>query len=292
MKKIFAILLLFLVIFSNDAMAQFRKPLQSASNRVNPNEAKYNIGLIGGVTMTQWVHFGGTKTPYSHTFNFGPTAGLAVERMLNKTTSVSLEGLFAMRNTQLNYDVTNFPTDLFQNDDFYRQYNADYQEVNVQVPVTFYLGNGTIRPYVFVGPRFSMPLSGKMIWKKTKIVGYGTTEQHYDETQTTIDTVEMNAQNFRSWNVGIVAGAGVLFKLNMNNYYFVLKLDASAHAALINSFTKEEITGEMTNVVGAAYIDPYLLGMRFNTDATVKVTFMFPLKKQLQGACMKWGEYD
>ena len=90
----------------------------------------------------------------------------------------------------------------------------------------------------------------------------------------------------------VEAGAGVLFKINMNNYYMLLKVDASAHAAVINSFSKEEINGEATNVIGAAYIDPYLLGMRFNTDATVKLTFLFPLKKQLKGACMKWGEYD
>jgi hypothetical protein len=32
--------------------------------------------------------------------------------------------------------------------------------------------------------------------------------------------------------------------------------------------------------------------MRFNTDAAVKITLMFPLKKQLQGACIRWGEYD
>ncbi|MBQ8959001.1 MAG: PorT family protein [Bacteroidales bacterium] len=292
MKKSNIIILLALLLMGTAAHAQFNKPLQSSSNRVNPNEAKYNIGLIGGVTMTQWVHFGGTKTPYNYKFNFGPTAGLTVERMLNKSTSVSLEGLFAMRNTQLNYDVVNFPVALNQNKDYYRQYDVDYQEVNVQVPITFYLSNGNIRPYVFVGPRFSLPLSGKMIWQKKEILNYGTPEQQYSETGATIDTVEMNAQNLRSWNVGLVAGAGVLFKINMNNYYLLLKLDASAHATAINSFTKEEINGEATNVIGAAYIDPYLLGMRFNTDATVKLTIMFPLKKQLKGACMKWGDYD
>ena len=292
MKKSSIIILLSLLLIGTTANAQFNKPLQSSSNRVNPNEAKYNIGLIGGVTMTQWVHFGGTKTQYRHAFNFGPTAGLSIERMLSNSMSVSLEGLFAMRNTQLSYDVINFPVALNQNKDYFRQYNADYQEVNIQVPVTFYLDQGNIRPYVFVGPRFSLPLSGKMIWQKKEILNYGTPEQTYSETGASIDTVDMNAQNLRSWNVGLVAGAGVLFKINMNNYYMLLKVDASAHAAVINSFSKEEINGEATNVIGAAYIDPYLLGMRFNTDATVKLTFLFPLKKQLKGACMKWGEYD
>ena len=119
-----------------------------------------------------------------------------------------------------------------------------------------------------------------------------TPDQHFSEEGASIDTVEMTAQNTRQFNVGLVAGLGVLYKLNIGNYYMILKADVSGHAAVINSFTHEEITGESQNVIGAGYIDPYLLGMRFNTDVTAKITLMFPLKKQLQGACMRWGEYD
>ena len=259
---------------------------------MNSNEAKYNIGIEGGLTSTYWVHFGGTKTPYKAPFNFGITGGLIVERMLNGNTSIALEGLYAMRNTHLNYEVLNFPVAINENKDFYRQFDADYQEVNVQIPLTHYLSKGTIRPFVYVAPRVSIPLSGKMVWQKKEILNYGTENQQYNENGVTIDTVEFNAQNTRQFNVGLVLGAGVLYKLNVGNYYLLFRLDASAHAAVINSFTSEEIHGESQNVVGAGYIDPYLLGMRFNTDATVKLTLMFPLKKQLQGACIRWGEYD
>ena len=279
-------------LVSSPVRAQFAKPLSNSSSNLMTTEAKYNIGLIGGASMTQWIHFGGTETDFNYSFNYGPTAGLALERMLSRNVSVALEGLFAMRNMQLNYDVLNFPVALNQNKDYYRQYEVDYQEVDVQVPVTFYLSDGKVRPYVFLGPRFSLPLSGKMVWQKKEILNYGTPEQQFSETGATIDTVAMNAHSLRDWNVGLVAGAGVLFKINTGNYYLLLKLDASAHAAVFNSFAKEEINGEASHVIGAAYIDPYLLGKRYNTDATVKLTLMFPLKKQLKGACMKWGEYD
>ena len=296
MKKSSIIILFFLLTIGVAAQAQFNKPLQTARSRANSNEARYNIGLEGGLTSTYWVHFGGTKTHYRSPFNFGITGGLIVERMLNGNTSIALEGLYAMRNTQLHYEVLNFPVSLGEgpehNKDFYRQFDADYQEVDIQVPLTRYLSNGTIRPFVYVAPRVSIPLSGKMVWQKKEILEYGTENQHYSETGNTIDTVEFNAQNTRQFNVGLVLGAGVLYKLNVGNYYLLLKLDASAHAALINSFTSEEIHGESQNVIGAGYIDPYLLGVRFNTDATLKFTLMFPLKKQLQGACIRWGEYD
>lgn len=291
MKK-FASIILFLLFIGSTAQAQFRKPLQSASSKVNSSEAQYNIGLVGGVTSTYWVHFGGTKTKYHAPFNFGLIGGLSLEKMLNSSTSVSLEGYYAMRNTQLNYEVLNFPVGVNLNKDYYRQLDVSYQEVNAQAIMTYYLSKSNLRPYVFAGPRVIVPLSGKMVWQKKEILNYGTADQQYSQTGATTDTVEINAQNTRKFNVGLVAGVGVMYKLNVGNYYFLLKADISAHAAVINSFTKEEITGESQNVIGAGYIDPYLLGMRFNTDATAKITLMFPLKKQLQGACIRWGEYD
>ena len=292
MKKAYFLTLAILLLVGSTAKAQFNKPLLSSNNRSYSTEAKYNVGIIGGATMTYWLHFGGTKTPYRTPFNFGLTGGIVVERMLNKSTSVSLEGLYAMRNTQLNYEVLNFPVALNQSKDFYRQLNADYQEVNVQIPLTYYFGqaNSNIRPYVFAAPRATIPLGGKMIWQKKEILNSGTDSQQYIDSS--VDTVEMNAQNSRQWNVGLVVGAGVRFKINIGNYYLIAKADLSGHAAVINSFTSEEIHGESQNVIGAGYIDPYLLGMRFNTDATARITILFPLKKQLKGACMRWGEYD
>ena len=292
MKKASFILFLTFLLIGNIATAQFNKPLQSAQTRVNSNEAQYNIGLTGGLTSTYWLHFGGTHTKYNQPFNFGIVGGLTVERMLNSYNSISIEGYYAMRKVQLSYDIQNFPVALNVNKDYYRQLDADFQEVDVQAILTHYLTKTNFRPYVFIGPRVSVPLSGKMIWQKKEILGYGTPDQQYSTTGTTVDTVEMTAQNTRQFNVGLVAGLGVMYKLNVGNYYLLLKADISGHAAVINAFSSEEINGESLNVIGAGYIDPYLLGMRFNTDVTAKVTLMFPLKKQLQGACMRWGEYD
>ena len=308
MKKPIILILIALFFGANTANAQFNKPLQSPNSKVNSSEAQYNIGIVGGLNTTRWFHSGGTKTAYRQPFNFGIVGGLSVERMLTKTTSISLEGYYAMRNLQLNYDVLNFPSQFNVNENFYRQLDVDFQEINVQAPFTYYFSKSNLRPYVFVGPRVSVPLSGKMIWQRTKIEEYGTANQHLSANGATIDTVALSAQNTWQWNLGVVAGGGIMYKLNVGNYYFLIKADVSAHASLayftflnespfvhaslLNSFTYEEQQGTSQNVIGAGYIDPYLLGMRFNTDAAVKITLMFPLKKQLQGACIRWGEYD
>ena len=293
MKKLSIILFLSLILLGNTAMAQgrFRKPLQSR-NTIGSNEARYNVGLTGGLTTTHWFHFGGTGTQYHQPFNFGPIAGIVVERMFNSSSSIAVEGLFAMRNTHLDYNVLNFPVAINVNKDFFRQYDVDYMEVAIQVPLTYYFSQGNLRPYVFVAPRFILPISGSMEWQKQEIIDYGTENQHYSEEGAVHETVEMSAQNMRPWNVGLVVGAGIRYKINFSNYYLLLKLDASAHAAFINSFSRDEINGDSEIVIGAGYIDPYLMQSRFNTDASVKLTLLFPLKKQLKGACMRWGEYD
>ena len=295
MKKAYFLILAALLI-GTTVQAQYNKALPSTRSQFYSNEAKYNIGLIGGATMTQWLHIGGTKTQYHHPLNFGIVGGLTLERKLQSNLSVGIEGLYAMRSTHLNYEVLNFPVSLGSgpehNKDFYRQLDVTYQEVNVQIPVTYYMGQGNIRPFVYAALRASLPLSGKEIWQKKEILNYGTPDQHYSEVGATIDTVEMTAQNMRPWNVGLVAGVGVLFRINFSNYYFLIKADASYHSTIVNSFTNEEIHGDSQNVIGASYIDPYLLSYRLNTDATARITILFPLKKQLKGACMRWGEYD
>lgn len=295
MKKAYFLILAALLI-GTTVQAQYNKALPSTRSQFYSNEAKYNIGLIGGATMTQWLHIGGTKTQYHHPLNFGIVGGLTLERKLQSNLSVGIEGLYAMRSTHLNYEVLNFPVSLGSgpehNKDFYRQLDVTYQEVNVQIPVTYYMGQGNIRPFVYAALRASLPLSGKEIWQKKEILNYGTPDQHYSEVGATIDTVEMTAQNMRPWNVGLVAGVGVLFRINFSNYYFLIKADASYHSTIVNSFTNEEIHGNSQNVIGASYIDPYLMSYRLNTDATARITIMFPLKKQLKGACMRWGEYD
>ena len=289
MKKAYFLILAALLIGSISAKAQFNKPLSNRSQFYS-NEAKCNIGLIGGATMTQWYHIGGTRTQYKHPFNFGIVGGLSLEYKLQRNLSVSIEGLYAMRNTQLNYEVLNLPVSLTESKNFYRQLDANYTEVDVQVPFTYYFGQGNIQPFVYAAPRFTLPLSGKMTWQKKEIQDYGTAQQQY--TDVSYDTLSMTAQNMRPWNVGLVAGVGVMFRINFSNYYFLIKADASVHSTAVNSFSDEEIQGQSQHVIGASYIDPYLMSYRLNTDATAGITIMFPLKKQLKGACMRWGEYD
>ena len=289
MNRLSTIFLSSILFFSVlTANAQFNKPLQSPSSRKQTNDATYNLGIVGGGTLTQWIHFGGTKTPYQEpvTKCIGFMGGLSLEKMLSRDISIGIEGMYAMRSFGLTYDLINFPVAVDDWNDIRKSLDANYNEVFVQAPLTFYLNStagATIRPYVFAAPRVTVIQDGgKTYWHKENLT---------NETST-FDTVGINTSNFMPFNVGLVAGAGVLFRINTSNYYFLIKLDASYHAGFINTFSKVEREGTIENVVGSGYIDPYLLGKRFSGNADLKLTLLFPLKKQLKGACMKWGEYD
>ena len=105
-----------------------------------------------------------------------------------------------------------------------------------------------------------------------------------DEDQTLIsyskNTIPFNRSTYRALNVGATIGIGSLFRINAGNYYFLVKFDVSANVNGLPTYKN----GETDN-------DEFKY-LRYSTDAHATLTFMLPLKKQLQGACMNWGEYD
>ena len=298
MKKLsyfaFTICLVFSALTAN---AQFNKPLQSATQRKTSNVAKYNVGISGGLSLTHWIHTGGLENDFEQpiTDGLGPVFGVSVERLLNNRMSVSLEGFYAMRKTSLNYNAIKTLAISYENSsDYKKHFSIEYNQLEVQIPFTYYLSstqNAHIKPYAFLAPRISIPLNGTEKLEFQLLDSLGNLQQNSDGSSINVQT-DLNKSNFRQFNIGFTGGVGVLFKINMNNYYFLVKVDASYNYNLINSYTKDEKDATVANVLGVGYIEPSLLGKRFITDGTIKATVLFPLKKQLKGACMRWGEYD
>ena len=288
------IMLMAMCLISISATAQtkkqYSKPIQPAYSPNASNDAKYNIGITGGGTFTNWIHLGGSGTTFNHPIpqNLGIIGGLTFEKVLNKHSSFGVEALFAMRNVQLSHTVLDLPVAIDQSNDITKIFSANYNEIAIQAPYSYYFNNtpgATFRPYVFAAPRITVPLSGEMRWEKQYMMNDSL-------LRTQFDTVAMSKQNFQIFNVGVVLGAGVMMRINLSSYYFLVKLDASYHIGLINTHTQLEMDDEIDNVVGSSYIEPKLLEKRFSTDANIKLSIFFPLKKQLKGACMNWGEYD
>lgn len=312
MKKTAYHLIMVLLLVSSMAQAQFAKPLPKDEQHADW-DARLNIGIIGGVSATRWFYQGGANPQYEQPYimfskldsTFFPNllnnvlAGVMAEYRLTNYHTVGLEVVYARRSTQLNYnfaDAADGP-----NKTFHSQTDIAYSELFVQIPLTQYLrsANKIFRPYVFIAPRVTTPLNGKMnfLIEQTQpntaaLLDYPLApENHATNNQTKLSS-EFDSGNIRQWNIGAVVGLGAQFRLNLStSYYMLLKLDASCQYGLLNTYSKYEREGSAVDQNGNL-VSPSALGTRRIGNATAKLTLLFPLKQVSKSACRNWGEYD
>ena len=339
MKRPVIIMLMSLLLVRGSLNAQFARPLPSKNDGAQW-DADFSIGFFGGISATRWFHINEAymnygKQPYS-TIAFDSTffrsvlnnalAGISVEKRLGDYHAIGLDVAFANRNTRLSYNFAR-PDTLGVNSKVFVDNNIQYSELFIQVPFTQYMAGPSkpVRPYVFVAPRVTIPLYGgfqmqNQTYPMEDNTGY-LIDMHDnqvpiqgDNEPFPLDSIEFNGKNVRRWNIGAVLGAGVQFQIPFGEYYHMtMKLDASCHLGMLNTFSKYErgkafkkdengdyildaegnkIPDPAINAVTGQAIDPNVLGKRYISNATVKLTLMFPIKRVPKDACVSWGEYD
>ncbi len=306
------------VLLTLSATAQFKKPITSPRDRVGSSDAKWNVGLIGGANLTMWPHFSSPESSNWFLQNYktfdsispftqsmGYFGGIGVERMLKSTLSVGLNVVYAQHNVKLGYLDDHFPYawDTVGGNILFGQivksFTANYRTLEAYVPLTYYIGLAStknIKPYVYFAPRISYVLpikQNKMTYSASYLDTIGAPIIDHIDTiingnVTTFDTVPMemntlvpfNASTYRKLNVGGTIGFGSLFRFNISNYYILVKFDISANMYAISTFKKGQIINEEFN------------HLRYSASAYATLTFMLPIKKPLQDACIRWGKYN
>jgi hypothetical protein len=286
------------ILLTLTATAQFNKPLTSPRDRIESSNAKWNIGILGGPNLTTWLHFHSPDVSdwYLKNYNIFDTitnslgyfGGIGVERMLKNNISVGLNVVYAQHSIQLGFVNEHFPIGWDQSQGqinfgrIVKSFKANYRAIEAYVPVTYYMGlssKNNIIPYVYAAPRVSYLLPDSTA-QMTHITSYYKEDANNTLISSSTNSTPFNRSTYRKFNVGATVGVGSLFRINTNNYYFLIKFDVSANMNGIPTFKKGEIDNNEFNY------------LRFSTDAHATLTFMLPIKKQLKGACMDWGEYD
>lgn len=322
------VLILFVSTFTLFSLSakgqQFRKSLSSPRDRIHASDAKWNVGILGGPNLTAWFHFYGDKassyfmqgyktfdTISPFTESMGYFGGIGVERMLKSNLSVGLNVVYAQHNVKLGYVDNHFPYawdlagDSIIIGKIVKGFTANYSTIEAYVPITYYFGlaaTKNIKPYVYIAPRFSyvLPLSqNKMTYSASYYDAYGNSPiidtltdldgniQLDDHNNPVTDTVfpssstmaPFNGSTYRKLNVGGTIGIGSLFRFNIGNYYCLIKFDVSANMNALMTFKQGQIINNDFNP------------LRYSADAHATLTFMLPIKKPLQDACIKWGRY-
>ena len=250
--------------------------------------------------------------------------GITLQKKLGEYHAIGLDVIYANRNTELSNKYISSNSIDHHSIKIRDHSNIQYSELLFQIPITQYLTSSTkaIRPYIFIAPRVTIPLQGSIDLEKDSFVtGFSmfsrnNTTDSLSAPQSipisnTTDT--LSARNMYRWNIGAVVGLGIQFRIPVGSYYFHTKLDASCHLGLLNTYSKYE-RGLVTkkdskgndilvpngnpvldlpiNLNTGSPIDPSLLGKRYISNATVKLTLLFPIKKIQKDACFNWGEYD
>jgi hypothetical protein len=287
MKKSISIILLLVLICSFESMAQWNKPLRMMSKGRVPRDAKLSMGIkAGGLWNVMTNSFVESTNQHG---KLGPIGGLCAEWSANPSFSFGLDGLYSIRGTKMNYQ-TEVLMEIRENGylfhTFERNYRSSFSNIDIRVPFTYYftLTKNTIKPYVFVAPGVFYVLQGEIEWTRTDL----------DEPNVTPigNKISISPSNMRQFNYCLIGGAGLWLHVNTNNSYYLIKFECAYNYCLYNTFSESEISGKIPIIYGIHAMDFQKLGKRNNHDFEVSASLMFPIKKRLVGACIKWGRYN
>lgn len=271
MKKSFFVLV-FSLLLAVPMRAQFAKPLRN-KNFTYRNTSAFSLGITGSFAANDMLYSAVHKsilTPY-----FAPTFGVAMEWNAMKRLSLGLDASYAMRGTNEVF-ATEFLTS-FTTSTFARvKYKMDLSGIEVRIPVTLYLGYGeTVKPYLYVAPRFNYLLRGAFHWERT-----------YDDESyaPVVYETDLNNATMMSFDFSAVAGVGLCNRIVMGRFQMLLKFDLSYGFGILNNFSQHEVNEDVA-FQGWGDIAHETLGQRRLHDLEARLTLLVPLGKHLNDAC-------
>ncbi len=252
--------------------AQFAKPLKTR-NYICRNTSSLSVGVTGSFTANDLMYTAVSKsklTPY-----LAPTFGLAVEWNMIRSVSVGLDVSYAMRGTNEVF-ATEFLTS-YTTSTFARvHYSMAMNGIEIRMPLTYYIGYGeTIRPYVYVAPRFTLWLNGNVKWERT-----------YDDNSYAplVYESELNKATIAPFDFGAVAGVGLCSRILIKRTQFFVKFDLSYGLGVLNSFSQHEVAEDI-GFQGWGDIEHETLGNRYLQNVEAHLTLLMPMRKLLKDAC-------
>ena len=266
------ILLMFGVLSVVSLHAQFAKPLRNR-NYICRNTSSISVGVTGSFAANDMIYSAVSKsilTPY-----LAPTFGLAAEWNTMHRVSIGLDASYAMRGANEVF-ATEFLTS-YTTSTFARvHYSMAMNGVEVRLPVTYYIGYGeSIRPYLYVAPRFTLWLNGDVKWERT-----------YDDESYVplVYESELNNATIAPYDLSAVAGVGLCSRILVKRTQFFVKFDLSYGLSVINNFSQHEVAEDVL-FQGWGDIEHETLGSRFLQNVEARLTLLIPLRKPLKDAC-------
>ena len=266
------VILSFVLLFTGSMQAQFAKPLKNR-DFVCRNTSSLSIGLTGSFAANDMLYSAVSKAilrPY-----LAPTGGLALEWKTMRRLSIGLDGSYAMRGTNEVFAtefLTSYTTTNFARVNFAMRMSS----VEVRMPFSFYFGYGeTMRPYIYVAPRFDLWLNGDLRWERT-----------YDDESypPLVYETALTDATIQPYDLSAVVGLGLCSRFLVHKTQFFLKFDLSYGMSVLSNFSQHEMVADV-DFQGWGDIEHETLGDRFLENLEARLTLLVPLRKPLKDAC-------
>jgi len=253
MKK-YLIILLICLGFCGASFAQMKNN--------QPTEKAIAIGLKGGLNMPRMFYFNNKAlSQLPQNFIFTPMGGLIVDIPMGNVLSLAPEFVYLQRGTDISYEH-------FSGTKVHYSMLVHYVDFRLPLEVRWPI-KPYFQPYLMVGAEVGMRLGGQIHIDRTAPV----------ELDKTIDVGDANMNLIHA---GAFAGVGIRSRIGLGNRHLLLKLSASAHQGLLDSYSAVEKEGSVPAVNVNAY---QMTGWRLPQGLEVCLGVAIPLEKKLEDAC-------
>ena len=225
-----------------------------------------SLGLKGGVNMPRMWYVNNaalSQLPQNDTLTL--TGGLFVDIPLNEAMSFAPEVVYVQRGTDMCYEHRTGAQ---------VHYSISVAYIDLRLPVELYWPvKPYFQPYFVVGAEVGARMFGEIHMDRTAPIAMDV-------------TLPADSSNMFLINAGAFAGAGVRSRVNLGAMEVLLKLSASFHQGLVDTYSPYEKDG----TAQAQNVNAYeISGMRWPQGLEVTIGIAIPLKPRLQDACASFS---
>lgn len=252
-KLVFIILALLGLGFTSQAQ------MRSSNNRNEP----VSIGIKGGMNIPQMWYLGNEAlSQLEQKMNFTPTGGLFVEIPLGSALAIAPEVMYVQRGTEVEYE--HIPSGALVH------YTMNVSYADLRLPFEFRMPiKPYFQPYLVAGAEAGMRLFGQIHIRRTAPL----------ELDKTIDVGDANMGLIHA---GAFAGVGVRSRFYLGAMGVVVKLSASYHQGLLDTYSTMEKEGAAQPVNVNAY---HITGSRLPRGLEATLGIAIPLELRPDDAC-------
>lgn len=253
MKK-YLIIILLSVCFCGASFAQM--------NNKKPTQEAISIGLKGGVNIPRMLYFNNKAlNQLSQAYLFTPMGGLFFDVPMGNVFALSPEFVYLKRGTDISYEHRSGSK---------VNYSMSVHYVDFRLPLELRLPiKPYFQPYLMVGAEAGMRLGGQIHIDRTAPIDLD-------------ETIDVGDANMNLIHAGAFAGVGIRSRIGLGSRHILIKLSASVHQGLLDSYA----AGEKDESIPAVNVNAYqITGLRLPQGLEACLGVAIPLEKKLDDAC-------